>query len=182
MSKESIRCFLGVPLEPEVNDALDLIVADLNLLPAARRVRWVDAANRHLTLAFLGDQSLAAVFDLQAALQAVCSSNKAFPLRSQRVSGFPDAKSSIVALELEAADPLLKLVADIRSVLTGHGFPGEVRRYRPHVTLGRMRRGQSWKQPPQSCELRLTITSVELYQSRLSTAGARYTPLWSLPL
>ena len=182
MNKESVRCFLGVPLDVKVNAVLDQKVNALALLPAARRVRWVDAANRHLTLAFLGEQPLAALFDLQAALQVLCSSFPAFELSSQRISGFPDAKSSIVALEMEPAESLVKLVTAIQSVLAAQGLPVETRGYRPHVTLGRLPRGQSWKQPSQACELLLVVNKVVLYQSRLTTAGAEYSPLWSLPL
>ena len=182
MSEETVRCFLGVPLQSEVTVALDQTVNALKLLPVARKVKWVGAANRHLTLAFLGDQSLDVVFSLQAALQTPCSSLKAFDLSSTVVSGFPDAKSSIVALELDSTEMLLALVDAIQSILIAQGLPVEKRRYRPHVTLGRLHRGQSWKQAPQSCELLLPVQSVVMYQSRLSAAGAQYTPLWSLPL
>ncbi|MEE2731599.1 MAG: RNA 2',3'-cyclic phosphodiesterase [Pseudomonadota bacterium] len=186
MSEETIRCFLGVPLSPPLNAALDQRVQALNALAAAHPVRWVSAANRHMTLLFLGDQPLAMALKLQAALQPVCASHPGFTLRSQVVSGFPDAKSAIVALELEPADGLQDWLTDIRSVLSGldtlAGVLANERRYRPHVTLGRLPRGQRWPLPPQPCELALTVQSIVLYQSRLTPKGAQYTPVWTLPL
>ncbi|RLT93494.1 RNA 2',3'-cyclic phosphodiesterase [Ketobacter sp.] len=186
MSEETIRCFLGVPLSPPLSAALDLRVQALSACAEAHSVRWVSAVNRHMTLLFLGDQPLAPALKLRAALQPVCASRPEFTLRSQVVSGFPDANSAIVALELESADGLQDWLTDIRSVLFGvdtlAGVLANERRYRPHVTLGRLPRGQRWPLPPQPCTLTLTVQSMVLYQSRLTPTGAQYTALWTLPL
>ena len=179
---DSVRCFLGVPLNSESNGMLDELVQTLKVSAAARDVRWVDAANRHLTLAFLGNQPLDTVFPLQAALQSLILKHNAFELVGSSVCGFPDAKSAIVALQLEPVPELMTLVVDIQAILRTQQLPIERRTYRPHITLGRLRRGQSWQQPAQSCSVRFPVQSVVLYQSCLTAAGAQYTPLWSLPL
>lgn len=181
MSK-SIRCFLGVPVEPAVGRVLDSAVTALQRLPARQQVNWVAPANRHLTLAFLGNQPLTLAYQLQAELQGGLSQLHCFTLPSTVVSGFPDKKSPIVALQFEAAGALLDLMKVITPVLERLGLPVERRPLRPHITLGRLRRGQGWLHPGQAMILSLPVTSLVLYESRLSPGGAHYTPLWSLPL
>jgi len=189
MSEETVRCFLGVPLAAADNSLLDSTVDSLRQsAPAsiADSVAWVRAANRHLTLAFLGQQPLSELYYLQSVLQARLESWAGFSVAAQSINGFPDARSAIVALELEAAAVLLELVALVEAALTAvlsqpnqtqHG-----RRYRPHITLGRLKRGKHWQQPSQSVHWSLPVNSVVLFQSRLTPHGAQYSPLWSLPL
>ncbi|MAR92258.1 MAG: RNA 2',3'-cyclic phosphodiesterase [Pseudomonadota bacterium] len=181
-SQRTLRTFLGVPVPDSVNDALAPVVRDLAQSPPDRGVRWVAPGNRHLTLAFLGDQPPATLARLQSRLQPLLMPLPAFTLHSRMLMGFPDAKSPIVALEFERSEPLDELVQNIRGVLQPLDLPREQRPLRPHVTLGRLPRGRGWQQPPQPLPLSLPVQSVVLYQSRLTEQGAQYTPLWRLPL
>ena len=79
----------------------------------------------------------------------------------------------------------------MEAAITGLGYPPELRRFAPHITLGRPRRGLSDAQlsrigaavagialPPE----RWPVDSVELMQSELHPSGARYTVLGSAAL
>jgi len=188
MKNQTVRCFLGVPLDVSSNNLLDDMVAQLRQCSQASEVRWVKACNRHITLVFLGEQTLDSVFALQAVLQPAVVNRPGFSVAARSICGFPDAKSSIVALELEASAELMELVTVVNEILSTQGFVVETREYRPHVTLGRLGRGRSWQLSPQTGAraqdgtLKLPLSSLVLYQSRLSAAGAEYEPLWALPL
>lgn len=184
MKNQTVRCFLGVPLDVSSNNLLDSMVAQLRQCSQASEVRWVNASNRHITLVFLGAQTLDSVFALQAVLQPAVVNRPGFSVAARSICGFPDAKSSVVALELEASAELMELVTVVNEILSAQGFAVETREYRPHVTLGRLGRGRSWQLSPQTGAraLKLPLSSLVLYQSRLSAAGAEYEPLWSLQL
>ena len=185
-----IRCFLAVPLAAQSSALLDSAVTRIKPFYAEGSVRWVAASNRHMTLAFLGDQSPETVLCLQAPLQSALAAVPAFVLESVAVSGFPDAKSRIVALELECTAALKGLLSSVHAVLARQGLAVEKRPYRPHVTLGRLdgrldgRLGRGGSRRPlfQPVAINMPVSSLVLYRSRLLPSGSEYEPVWEVAL
>lgn len=177
-----IRCFLAVPLAAQSSALLDSAVTRIKPFYAEGSVRWVAASNRHMTLAFLGDQSPETVLCLQAPLQSALAAVPAFVLESVAVSGFPDAKSRIVALELECTAALKGLLSSVHAVLARQGLAVEKRPYRPHVTLGRLGRGGSRRPLFQPVAINMPVSSLVLYRSRLLPSGSEYEPVWEVAL
>jgi len=184
MGKNSVRCFLGVGLDETTLKRIEMALRPLQSAPWARRVRWVLPHNWHMTLAFLGDQSLDWLDGLRAPLDASLLELKLqpFDVRGQWITGFPDAKSRIVALTFQASPALLTLKSTLDSVLLQQAFTLEKRRFRPHVTLGRVKRDQQVHFDPAICEVLLPVTALTLYQSILTAQGSEYHPLWSVAL
>lgn len=183
MSDDSVRCFLGVPLGAESNRALDATVAQLREADSTHHaITWTGATNRHMTLAFLGQQPLSLMYKLEAALQQRLLDCVGFSVAAETVAGFPDAKSPVVAVQLETCSHLLALVTTIQATLSAFELPVERRSYRPHVTLGRLKRGRSWRQAPIPLQWRLEVSSVVLFRSHLLPEGVQYSAVWSLPL
>ena len=181
-----IRCFLAVPLAAQSSALLDSAVTRLKPFYAEGSVRWVAASNRHMTLAFLGDQTPETVLCLQAPLQSALAAVPAFVLEGVAVSGFPDAKSRIVALELECTAALKGLLSSVHAVLARQGLAVERRPYRPHVTLGRLdgRLGRGGSRRPlfQPVAINMPVSSLVLYRSRLLPSGSEYEPVWEVAL
>lgn len=177
-----IRCFLGVPVDATFTARLQPLLADLQLQPWARSLRWVESSNLHLTLAFLGDQPLELIQSLQRELLAPLAALPRFQLQSHCLSTFPDAKSAIVALEFHSCSELQKLKDVLDEALLRQGLAPDPRPLRPHLTLARGRRGQRLPLQPQPCTLTLPLQEMILFQSVPGTAGNDYQPLWSVAL
>lgn len=177
-----IRCFLGVPVDATFTALLQPLCAALQMLPWAGSLRWVEPHNLHLTLAFLGDQPLELIPTLQRNLLVSLASLPAFRLTGDRLCGFPDAKSSILALEFHTCDALQQLKTLVDETLRQEGLVPDQRPLRPHITLARGSRGQQLPWQWQPCELRLPVGSVTLFQSVAGAAGSDYRALWSIAL
>ena len=185
---QGVRCFLGVPVESETITAVKPLLASLQASAWSRKVRWVEPRNWHLTLVFLGDRTFPFIQHLQAALQSALpgaddvADFSRVELQGHRISGFPDAKSRIIALEFNPSDAMVKLKAVIDQVLHAQGVEPERRAFRPHLTLGRVRREQQVQFDPMPCEVGLPIRELKLFKSTLTAEGSEYESLWSLPL
>ncbi len=185
------RLFVAIEIGAETRQVVRLAQA------AARRAgfaaRWIDPANAHLTLKFLGDTDCARIEPLGVALHGVAASSPTFVLQSAALGGFPNLRHpSVLWLGLSGAlDQLLTLQRTVETALPAQGFPAEARPFRPHLTLGRLDHGIALPAPAAIAALTgstdfagavLPVRSIQLVRSELARSGARYTTLADLPL
>jgi 2'-5' RNA ligase len=185
-----VRTFLAVDLTGEVRREAEAAIA--RLARCTTDVSWVAAHNLHLTLKFLGDvddtqlyAACRAATEATAGLsrfRAECRGVGAFPhLAAPRTIwfGVQDPHSLIASLQRSVEDAMRDL-----------GFPRELRPYRPHVTLGRVR-GHRDRDDRLQQELGLLgdlalgwieVDECVVYGSDLTPAGPVYTPLGRAPL
>jgi 2'-5' RNA ligase len=177
-----MRSFLALPLPDAVRAAI------LPLQGAVPFGRAVPEENLHLTLAFLGDAPLPVLEEIDAHLRSL-----RLPAPEVRFGGldtFGDMAQGLVFIAV-AADPVLTgLHGKLAQVARAAGIDLPRRRFRPHVTILR-----SAKAPKGIARDRLaaalgmpvhlpafTARRVTLYESRLSSTGARHFPLADYPL
>ncbi len=184
-----IGSFVALPRPPVPRAALVQARRALESEAWADRVRWVPDANLHVTLQFLGDVPRERIETIRAAIAAVCSDTPPVHTKLVHVSAFPSAtRARVIVAELaeaaEAASGVPALAAKLGLALTPLGHAPEARRFRPHVTLGRVRR------PPlrgarvaRTLEpLSVEIGEVVLFRSTPGAASPKYEPLAVLPL
>jgi 2'-5' RNA ligase len=183
-----LRSFVALPLPPDVLEALGAVCAALREQPWQDRVRWVPEANLHVTLQFLGSLDPDRRPGVEAAIDALARESRPFDCRVRELRAFPSRGRARVLVAALADDEALRSLAEgLGAALAQQGFAPEARRFRPHVTLGRVRR------PPlreAGAALRtldfapvdFTARELVLFASELHTDGARYTPLARFPL
>ena len=143
-------------------------------------LRAVAAEDLHVTLCFLGALPLKAIEPVAAA----CDRAERGPIDGLSLGGvvwLPSRQPRVLAVELK--DPergLGALQADLAGSLASAGlFAPERRRFLPHVTAARVRRGEE----PRSRELaapragEFAGRDVTLYRSHLGSGPARYEAL-----
>lgn len=94
--------------------------------------RAVEAADLHLTAAFLGSVEPARL----DALRALCGSVAAGVLKLDRAEHWPKS-AALVAAASQTPPELTRCIDDLWRRLDRLGFARETRPYRPHVTLAR---------------------------------------------
>ncbi|MDZ7703595.1 MAG: RNA 2',3'-cyclic phosphodiesterase [Trueperaceae bacterium] len=182
----SVRSFVAVPLEGPVKEALVAAQSALRKqLSNDVVVRWTKPAQFHLTLEFLGDLSDEEVAAAKERVRAASQRVTPFGLELTTLSSFGRPPRVVwvgVAGELGCLQRLQQHVASGSSDATSSGKFSSGK-FRPHLTLGRIKR------PPPPDELRQvlehidiprqrwTVREIILYQSSLSRTGAHYTPL-----
>lgn len=181
-----MRLFIGSRLSPAAFE-LAAELRDLARPYFGGSVKWVEPYDLHVTCAFLGEVSQeAGLQDIMKCMDASAGSFRAIGAALGGLGAFPSFECPrVIWLGFtEGADELKALAINLARGLNQAGFaPG--REFFPHVTLGRV------KEPFDSGALaeavsrtsgrviRYTVESLELIESRLSSAGADYRTLYS---
>lgn len=189
----TIRVFIALAIPPETRQVL---VETRRRLGAAipSGVRWVDPPGIHLTLKFLGNIDPHLVDNLLEAMRRSAQGSSPFRLQLSGLGLFPNAREPRVLLVGVAGDldPLRGLQDRVEEAVVKLGFPRESRPFSPHLTLGRVH-DRSHPDVRERVRTSLSATTLEpsdlwqvkavhLIHSTLTSAGAVYTILGSVPL
>lgn len=178
---ERWRCFVAVPIGDALRDALAAATSAWSSELQASDLRWTDPAGWHVTLAFLGDVEARQVQAIAARLPALVSSQLSIELIPEGLVAWPrqdEARMAWCRFRPESG------LGEVHNRVAGALGVTERRRFRPHVTLARVRGGRSTRLtgPP---AVRLPVTAAErvvLFRSHLDPAGTTYEPLATVPL
>jgi len=136
-----MRLFVAITLPPPVVTALARQTDPLR--PAWPALRWASPAAWHLTLAFLGEVPEQVVPALEQRLERAAGRHPALDLAVRGGGAFPGAaRARVVWAGIQADQAALrKLAGSVAAGARRAGAPppGEGRRYRPHITLARLR-------------------------------------------
>lgn len=180
-----IRTFIAV----EVSQAARARAQDLieRLRPGDVNVKWVESHNMHMTLKFLGDVPDAQTADVCRAVGEAAEQVSPFEFALRGAGAFPHpGRPRTLWMGVDrGVDELTSLHRAIDKALAKLGFPREGRRFHPHLTLGRVRRGG----PPQRVLGRLireneefegssaNVDEVIVFASFLDKSGPTYQAL-----
>ncbi len=147
--------------------------------------RCLAAGSLHLTLCFLGEQPPERVGEIAAVLASMVEPFAAVEeLHIGAPAWLPPRRPRVLAVEVGDPEGTLRalhasLARELSAVLAWQP-PRE--RFRPHVTLARMRPGSMRaRELPPTPALAFAPVSLTLFRSALDPAGASYTPLASIP-
>jgi 2'-5' RNA ligase len=189
---ESYRLFIAAELPPNIK--AELVDTQARLRRANLPVTWVAPGAMHLTLRFLGETSVALIPNLDGAIRAGLAPYSAMTLRLRGAGAFPkDRRPRVVWAGVGGAVATLQRAqAGIEAALGGLGIVPEPKPFRPHLTLGRLRREADPKQqqrlsdairslpPPEPLEW--TVERVVLFRSELRREGSIYTEVDAITL
>jgi RNA 2',3'-cyclic 3'-phosphodiesterase len=190
---QPIRAFVALPLPPDWSEPLMDIQRALQQRLPSPMVRWTRPEQMHLTLRFLGYLPPEQVPGLEDALGQVGRQINAFRLVAGILGGFPHLQNPRVlwlglAGDLEA---LNSLQAQVLQASQPWGDHVEERPFHPHLTLGRVNAASAEEKRRLAERLADVLLPefsfwqaqrIELVQSDLQSAGARYTVLTAIPL
>jgi RNA 2',3'-cyclic 3'-phosphodiesterase len=184
---ETYRLFIAAELPQNIK--AELVETQARLRRTNLPVSWSSAGSMHLTLRFLGDTSVALIPNLDQAMRTALAPHSAMALRLQGVGAFPNnRRPNVVWVGVKGALAALQHAqADIEAALGSLGIAPDPKPFRPHLTLGRLRREASSEQqrrlgdaiqslpPPKSLEW--AVERVVLFRSELHSSGPTYTEI-----
>lgn len=179
------RLFVAVSPPSEVKRSL---AAHLNRFTPNGNLpgRVVLSQNWHITLLFVGSADQVGFEKLLFGLSEAPLGDR-FPLELGRLGAFPHPRRASVLWQstTTGTDRLTELAEQVQLVGEHAGFGRELRPFRSHLTLSRLR-------PPQdlssliegipSPKLSYLVSELIIFHSRLGSSGVVYEPLESFPL
>jgi 2'-5' RNA ligase len=185
-----IRSFLAFELPPEIKSIVSHASRDMRKFPID--IRWVKVSNIHLTIVFMGNINAENLEGIHENVERVCHRYGPFDVSLKGAGVFPGrGNPRVLWIGLEGD---LKRMSHFKSALHKHlspfGIKVEKRSFRPHLTLGRFRKGPK-AGPPLDELLSIykdlsspvcSLGQLVMFKSDLKPDGAEYTILKVWPL
>lgn len=182
-----MRLFIEAVLEPSARDEVWSVGDQMRNEPGfpAAALRWVRPEAMHLTLRFLGEVDRKR---LEGAITAVASLDGSgrIELRMVEVGSFGGRSPRVVWVGLardQGFEALQHLRRRLDEALDGAGFELEQAAFRPHLTLGRVRRQATRRdragiraavEAAAELDIATSLERVALVESTLLKDGPRY--------
>jgi 2'-5' RNA ligase len=126
------RLFTGLEIPPEIAEQLSLVRGGLS------GARWMDPANYHITLRFIGDVDYGVARDIASTL-AEERPRAPLAITIDALAAFGGGRPRALLGRVVPSPELLRLQADHERLMRRVGLDPETRKFTPHVTLARMR-------------------------------------------
>lgn len=180
-----MRLFFAFGVPTRENERLQPVVEALAAdLPSAR---WVDPANRHVTVRFMGHMNEDALNPVSGAAQRAASRTRPGEISIGGIGAFPKmGRARVLWAGIDDHGGVAAALSQaLEDELAAAGFEREERPYKPHLTLARFKTPVSV--PPHVRDLlsngpRFSLGTLHLMESHLSPAGARYEVRETIPL
>ena len=169
-----IRAFIAFELPPEVKTYLGEVISGLRRNRAP--VRWVNPEGLHVTLKFLGDIEEKIIPSLSRQLNDIAASYMQLQVSFSNLGAFPDVRRPRVIWAGLRGDTAMmtEIAGKIDRMCMSFGMEKEKRPFRAHITIGRLKVPSMVDLAQELRDTGFTIQNVILYQSELSSQGARY--------
>lgn len=177
-----MRLFIAIVPPVAARRRIDRLARPLRKLDVP--VRWVEPEAYHLTLKFLGEVERDRIGEVVEAMREAISGEASLGLAPGRLAAVPALeRPRVLWIEIETDPALTRIQAKLEGALAARGFPQEERPFRPHLTLGRLRRsgprGDLAALPEVASaldfsEVTFPVDSVVLMASEREPEGARY--------
>jgi 2'-5' RNA ligase len=191
---EEIRTFVAIELTAAIKSELTRVQEMLKEKIATPHLRWVDSENIHLTLKFLGNIPPDRTQEITAALKEACEGLSPFIMHVSGLGCFPSTNNPRVIWVRVQEDTgrLKRLQEQVEERLATLGFKPEGQPFRPHLTLGRVRKethmgarrliGGIVSATSIGDLGQMEVGEISLMKSTLLPSGAQYSRLETVPL
>jgi len=181
--KDKIRTFIAIKIKPE-KKLIDLLL-EFRRLFNDERINWVSEDNFHLTLRFLGETTHEQVHALHSSLEQISNQFKKFEFKISGTGTFgPKSNPRVLFVNIHFPEEMEKLVKEIEKAMVLVGFYEELKPFRPHLTLGRIKylndRTRFLRILDEISQVdyqTVQVSEFVLYQSILRPEGPVYKPL-----
>jgi RNA 2',3'-cyclic 3'-phosphodiesterase len=180
-----VRTFIAVEIPGEVKSRASQLIARLEVAPA--KVKWVAPRHMHWTLKFLGDVDMLETPQICEAVARAVEPLAPFDVEARGAGAFPDAerpRTVWIGMGAGSAE-MIELHDAIESELAKLGYRAENRRFRPHLTIGRVRNSPAGieelasllKENADFASGLSTVYEVVIFSSELGPDGPTHEPL-----
>lgn len=185
-----IRSFLAFELPEQIKKILSSVLTDMRQAPLD--IKWVRPENIHLTVIFIGNIEMKLIEDMGGIVKGVCNGFRPFTISLKSAGVFSNRRNPrVLWIGLEGEiDRMGEFRDTLQRDLSPFGIKEEKRRFSPHLTLGRFKKGAKLGVQLDDLLLKyaglespmVTLNELVLFKSELTPEGAIYSRLDAWPL
>lgn len=183
-----MRLFIALPLPEEIEEHLGKVIFALK--QKRGKVKWVAPKNIHLTVKFLGEVEEDRIDKITPLLSEVAKKYHVIRTSTDRIGAFPNPKHpKILWAGLNGeTDRMADLAGAVEDALVPLGFEKENRKFKAHLTLGRIKDGRdlneltAYLQSYDFTPAAFTMDRIVLFKSTLTPRGPIYDRLFEAVL
>jgi len=172
-----IRAFFGISLSSRLTEELrqEFLPLESTLIPIAPKFY-------HITLKFMAHIEPEALAKLSDFAHHLFLNTPSFNLQVKKIGVFPHIGGRVVAAFIAPNPHLLALHLRLDQEGLRFGVPREIRRYRPHITLGKIKSTELPINLIRESAVKIQVNNITLYESRPGPQSSVYIPLRVFPL
>jgi len=181
--KDTIRTFIAIKIIPQ-NELRSFLGTAKNTF-FDESIKWVDDDNLHLTLRFLGETNNKQVHEISRSIRNLSIKTKKFSIELKGTGYFKNNRiPKVFFVKIEESENLKNLAKVIDSEVSEAGFESNLKSFKPHLTLGRIKHlknierfvlfNNDWKEYEFQT---VQVSEIIFFQSILNNNGPIYKPL-----
>jgi len=135
---EVLRTFIAVKINP--GEKLLSLFEGIQKELSGELIKWAEPGQLHLTLKFLGDTTLRQAKEIETILEEMATQISPFRFRISGLGFFKNqGQPKVLFAGITEWEKIKQLASEIDRQVAFLGFAGELREFRPHLTLGRIK-------------------------------------------
>jgi len=186
--KDKIRTFIAIKIKP--GQKLIGQLREFKRLFKNERINWVPEDNFHLTLRFNGDTTREQLEALYLEMDMVANQISTFNFQISGTGYFVrKGNPRVLFVNIVFPEEMKKLAEKIETAVVSVGFQENLKPFRPHLTMGRIKQlenrtrfYQMMEEQPKVEYQSVQVSEFILYQSILRPEGPVYKPIKTYPL
>ncbi len=177
-----IRTFLAFDLPESIRQRI-IEIKDTLINVSARKIKWVEDENIHITLQFIGDINEWDISDLATKFGYYFLNLKPLKFKFSKLELVPGRNPKIIWLKFETdSTDIFKMHKKIRNYLFEKGYKTDKKPLKFHITLGRIKRELNYFEIENLIKIKpqlkdFLVDDITFYKSLLTPKGPIYTPL-----
>ena len=187
--ENALRAFIAVDISPTIRVELVRLQSELKK-KLKGKISWVEPDNIHLTLRFLGQIDAQQLEEIKGIVQTIAKRIKPFNLDLGVIGAFPDISNPrIIWAGINFGfNQLNEINAELEDRLELINFAVGEKYFHPHLTIARVKSLDGKNPLPELAkdlrpkQLAETVDRLVIYQSELTSQGAKYTKLFTAKL
>ena len=181
----NIRTFAAIELSSSIKERIETHIKTLRSAVLEANPSWTRVENIHLTLKFFGDVEETRIKRIAKAASKAVDTLAPFDISISNTGAFPKlSQPRVLWIGIEdKTGQLSKLQNRLEEECVLEGFEKEVRAFRPHLTIARIRNPEGARRLAEVNKelgfgpMKLTVAELVIFRSELSSKGSKYTAL-----
>ncbi len=180
---EQWRIFCAIDLPETVRAKINIHIKALREAVPQAHASWVQPANIHLTLKFIGEQPKSRVLDLSKVASRAVETSRRFVIRIGQAGAFPkNEPPRVLWIGVDdVSGELAALHVKLEDESGREGFARDERSFHPHLTIARLRKPQGARTLSQAHRelgfepIEFEVNELLVIRSELGRDGSKYT-------